>query len=99
MIITPVIVTAKDNSGFVPLSNNAATAVTIATPKILNISVTIPSPNKKRRNSLTVADLVSEYGKQVDIAKEALLFEYGECICPDHAVERYAALAASSYRR
>ena len=65
----------------------------------LSFGNAIPSPNKKCRNSLTVADLVSEYGKQVDIAKEALLFEYGECICPDHAVERYAALAASSYRR
>ncbi|MBQ4121229.1 MAG: adaptor protein MecA [Clostridia bacterium] len=58
-------------------------------------------PQKKRgfREGVSPCDLVSEYGKKIDLAKEAWLCEHGECICPDHAVERYAALAASGYRR
>ncbi|MBR6769179.1 MAG: adaptor protein MecA [Clostridia bacterium] len=58
-------------------------------------------PQKKRGmcGDISPCDLVSEYGKQIDLTKEAWLSEHGECICPDHAVERYAALAASGYRR
>ena len=54
---------------------------------------------KRSRDSVTLCDLVSEYGKKVANTKEALLCEHGECICPDHAVERYATLAASGYQR
>ena len=54
---------------------------------------------KRSRDSVTLCDLVSEYGKKVANTKEAWLCEHGECICPDHAVERYATLAASGYQR
>lgn len=64
----------------------------------LSVGNTLPQ-RKKDRHSILLTDLVSEYGKKIDLAKEAWLCEHGECICPDHAVERYAALAASGYRR
>ena len=54
---------------------------------------------KRSRDSVTLCDLVSEYGKKVENTKEAWLCEHGECICPDHAVEHYATLAASGYQR
>ena len=59
----------------------------------------LPQKKKKSLDTLSPCDLVSEYGKPIDLAKEAWLCEHGECICPDHAVERYAALAASGYHR
>ncbi|MBO7740095.1 MAG: adaptor protein MecA [Clostridia bacterium] len=65
----------------------------------LSLGSTLPKTKKDRRESISLTDLVSEYGKKIDLAKEAWLSEHGECICPDHAVERYAALAASGYRR
>ena len=50
-------------------------------------------------NELSAGDLMAEFGKKEEPAKEAWLSEHGSCICPDHAVERYAALAATGYHR
>ena len=65
----------------------------------LSVGNTLPVKKRGQRENLSPTDLVSEYGKKIDLAKEAWLCEHGECICPDHAVERYAALAASGYQR
>lgn len=65
----------------------------------LSLGNILPQKKKKSLDTLSPCDLVSEYGKPIDLAKEAWLCEHGECICPDHAVERYAALAASGYHR
>lgn len=43
--------------------------------------------------TLSCADLVLEFGVKIDKAAEGWLCEHGECICPEHAVERYASLA------
>ncbi len=51
-----------------------------------------------RRPSVSAADLVLEFGSKVTLDAEGWLCEHGVCICPDHAVERYASLAASHRR-
>ncbi len=65
----------------------------------LSVGNSLPQTKRGFREGVSPCDLVSEYGKKIDLTKEAWLCEHGECICPDHAVERYAALSASGYRR
>lgn len=50
-------------------------------------------PPSDRRRGASVSDLIAEFGIKTDLSAEGWLAEHAVCICPEHAVERYAALA------
>lgn len=56
-------------------------------------------PFHERRRGATAADLVAEFGLRMDASAEGWLTEHAECICPEHAVERYASLSAAGRPR
>ncbi len=76
-----------------------SSAYTVHDAYFLSLGQDGAPPLPERRRGATAADLVAEFGIRLDIAAEGWLAEHAACICPEHAVERYASLSAAARPR